>query len=124
MIKEVGAGISGTLARRLFDAGIQIIDIAGAGGTSWAAVEAARAPDPHTRAVAAAFRDWGIPTAQAITQVRATCPHATIIASGGIRTGIDAGKAIRLGADLVGQAAGVLQAAIDGPDATSHISRC
>jgi isopentenyl-diphosphate delta-isomerase len=116
IVKEVGFGISGSLARRLWDAGIRIIDVAGAGGTSWAAVEARRAPEERGRRIAETFRDWGIPTAKAVLGVRAACPDATVIASGGIRTGLDAAKAIRLGADLVGQAAGVLSAALASED--------
>ena len=117
IVKEVGSGISGRLAKRLFDAGVRIIDVAGAGGTSWAAVEGARAPNERLRAVAETFRDWGIPTARAILDVRAACADAVLIASGGIRTGLDAAKAIRLGADIVGQAAGVLPAALSSADA-------
>jgi isopentenyl-diphosphate Delta-isomerase len=120
VVKEVGNGISGRLARRLVDAGVSVIDIAGAGGTSWAAVEGARADNPHMRAVAAAFHDWGIPTAVALEDVRAACPTTPLIASGGIKNGVDAAKAIRLGADIVGQAAGVLAAAIEGPQAVSN----
>ncbi len=115
--KEVGAGISPGVAQRLLDAGVSIIDVAGAGGTSWAAVEAERTRDPQRRAIAQAFAGWGIPSAQAIAAVRRACPGAHLIASGGIRDGIDAAKAIRLGADLVGQAAGVLDAALIGPQA-------
>ena len=114
VVKEVGCGISGALAARLIEAGVSIIDVAGAGGTSWAAVEASRAESPRDRAVATTFRDWGIPTAEAIVFVRAACPEATVIGSGGLRTGIDAAKAIRLGADLAGFAAGILPSALDG----------
>lgn len=117
IVKEVGFGISGRLARRLWSAGVRIIDVAGLGGTSWAAVEAGRAPDERQRAIAEAFRDWGIPTARALADVRAACPDALVIASGGIRNGLDAAKAIRLGAGLAGQAAGVLRAALDSPEA-------
>jgi isopentenyl-diphosphate delta-isomerase len=109
--KEVGSGISGRLARLLVDAGVAVIDVAGAGGTSWASVEAERATDHRQASVARAFASWGQPTAQAIADVRKACPQATIIGSGGIRDGIDVAKAIRLGADVVGQAAGVLEAA-------------
>lgn len=123
VVKEVGNGISGATARRLVDAGVAVIDVAGAGGTSWAAVEGARAPDPAQKAIAAAFHDWGIPTATAIADVRRACADTSIIASGGIRDGVDAAKAIRLGADLVGQAAGVLAAAIAGPEAiVAHVN--
>ena len=117
IVKEVGAGISAAIARRLWDVGVRVIDVAGAGGTSWAAVEAERAPDDSARAIASAFRDWGIPTATAIAEARAACPSATLIASGGIVDGVDVAKAIRLGADLAGIAAGVLGAALDGPAA-------
>lgn len=117
IVKEVGSGISGPLANRLWEAGVRIIDVAGAGGTSWAAVEAGRAPNERLRAVAETFRDWGIPTARAIVDVRAACGEAILIASGGIRTGLDAAKAIRLGADIVGQASGVLPAALAGAEA-------
>lgn len=111
VVKEVGAGISGTLARRLVDAGVAAIDVAGAGGTSWAAIEAERTVDPRARAAALLFSDWGIPTAQAIADARAACPDAVVIGSGGVRNGLDAARAIRLGADLVGQAAAGLPAA-------------
>jgi len=116
-VKEVGAGISAAIARRFVDAGITLIDVAGAGGTSWAAVEAARTEDPDQAALANAFVDWGIPTAEAVGEVRAACPEATIIASGGIKSGIEIAKAVRLGADLAGMAAGVLEAANESPEA-------
>ena len=107
--------------RRTVDAGVAAIDVAGAGGTSWAAVEAARAADASQQAVAEAFADWGIPTAQALLAVRDACPNTPLIASGGIRDGVEAAKAICLGADLVGQAAGVLQAAMHSSEAVvSH----
>ena len=115
-VKEVGAGISGALAKRLLDSGVTIIDVAGAGGTNWAAVEAARMDDPQKARLANAFSDWGIPTALAVAEARAACPRATIVASGGIRTGIDIAKALRLGADMAGQAAGLLQAANTSAD--------
>lgn len=117
VVKEVGAGISGELARRLIDEGVSAIDVAGAGGTSWAAVEAGRITDPSRAAIARAFSDWGRPTAEAIVDVRGACPDAFVIGSGGIRDGIDCAKAIRLGANIVGQAAGALAAAIQSPEA-------
>jgi isopentenyl-diphosphate delta-isomerase len=114
---EVGSGLSGAVARRLWDAGVRVLDVAGAGGTSWAAVEAERATNARQAAVARAFADWGLPTARAIGEVRAACPEAVVIGSGGIRDGLDAAKAIRLGADLVGQAGGLLEAATRSPEA-------
>jgi isopentenyl-diphosphate Delta-isomerase len=117
VVKEVGSGISGQLAARLMQAGVAVIDVAGAGGTSWAAVEGARARTEADRAVAAAFADWGIPTAQSIVAVRAAAPDAVVIGSGGIRDGVDAARAIRLGADLAGQAASLLEPALASADA-------
>lgn len=114
IVKEVGAGISGAIARRLWDCGIRIIDVAGVGGTSWAAVEAERQSDARAREIAAPFRDWGIPTARAVIDVRAACPSATVIASGGLKNGLDVAKSIRLGADLAGFAGGILAAALEG----------
>jgi len=109
IVKEVGAGLSAQVAVALANAGVQVIDVAGLGGTSWAAVEAERALRPADREVAMAFASWGIPTAASLAMVRAALPDTTLIASGGIRNGVDAAKAICLGADLVGQAAGVLR---------------
>lgn len=111
VVKETGAGISAATARRLFAMGVAAVDVAGAGGSNWATVEGERATDPGDKAHAAAFADWGISTARAIAEVRAACPTGLVIGSGGIRNGVDAAKAIRLGADMVGQAAGVLAAA-------------
>lgn len=117
VVKEVGAGISPQVAQRLAEAGVSMIDIAGAGGTSWAAVEGERASSAQQRAVAMAFADWGIPTDEALCAVRAALPTMPLIASGGIRDGIDAAKALRLGADIVGQAAAVLTSALHSADA-------
>jgi isopentenyl-diphosphate delta-isomerase len=116
VVKEVGAGLSGRMAQRLWNAGVRVLDVAGSGGTSWAAVESERADNAKTRSIGAAFRDWGIPTAIAIRDVRRACPEAVVIASGGIRDGVDVARAIRLGANLTAQAAGVLAAAVAGTD--------
>ncbi len=123
VVKEVGAGISARLARQLIDAGVSVIDVAGAGGTSWAAVESQRSMTSQQAAIGTAFAEWGIPTALAIAEVRKACPEAVIIGSGGIRNGIDAAKAIRLGANVVGQAAGILKAATTSAEAViEHLS--
>ncbi|WP_426042049.1 type 2 isopentenyl-diphosphate Delta-isomerase [Brevundimonas sp. TWP2-3-4b1] len=117
VVKETGAGLSAATARRLSDMGVAALDVAGAGGANWGLIEGERATDPADKTHALAFADWGIPTAVAIAQVRAACPDIVLIGSGGVRDGLDAAKAIRLGADLVGQAAGVLQAATVSADA-------
>ncbi len=113
LVKEVGWGISAKVARWLADAGVAAVDVAGAGGTSWSAVEHFRAPDEHWSRLASDFADWGIPTADALIQVRAAVPELPIIASGGIRTGIDVAKALALGADLAGMASPFLKAAVE-----------
>ncbi|WP_027681811.1 type 2 isopentenyl-diphosphate Delta-isomerase [Rhizobium leguminosarum] len=109
--KEVGSGLSASVACALVEAGVAVIDVAGAGGTSWAAVEGERARGTADRAVAMAFADWGIPTPASVKAVRRALPRVKLIASGGIRDGVDVAKAIRLGADIAGQATGVLGAA-------------
>jgi isopentenyl-diphosphate delta-isomerase len=117
--KEIGCGISGPIARRLVEAGVAAIDVAGAGGTSWALVESERALSERDRAVARSFAGWGIPTAHAIRDVRAHCTDTPLIGSGGIKDGITAAKAIRLGADLVGIAAGTLEPALISAEAVA-----
>ncbi|CAN5159510.1 type 2 isopentenyl-diphosphate Delta-isomerase [soil metagenome] len=111
VVKETGAGISAATAWRLVEMGVAAIDVAGAGGANWGLIEGERAVDPADKSHALAFADWGIPTARAIAEVRAACPGIVLIGSGGVRNGLDAAKAIRLGADIVGQAGGVLEAA-------------
>ena len=111
VVKETGAGLSASTAKRLADMGVAAIDVAGAGGSNWALVEGERSGDEAGKAHAAAFADWGIPTARAIVEARAACPRTLIIGSGGVRDGVDVARAIRLGADMAGQAAGVLAAA-------------
>ncbi len=111
--KEVGNGIGAADARRLYECGVQVIDVAGAGGTSWSEVEKYRQPNEQGVRVASAFGDWGIPTTECIRQVRAALPEATIIGSGGVRSGVDIAKAIALGADLAGTAKPALASAID-----------
>jgi len=111
VVKEVGWGIGPTTARQLADAGVAAIDVAGAGGTSWSQVEMHRAPDAYRRRLAAAFADWGIPTAESLRYVRAAAPEVQVFASGGLRTGVDAAKALALGATLAGFAGPLLRAA-------------
>ncbi len=109
--KEVGWGISEGTAKLLSDCGVQAIDVAGAGGTSWSQVEMHRAPDEFTRQLAATFVGWGIPTAESILNVKKSTPDMTIFASGGIKDGLDIAKCIALGATLGGMAGNFLKAA-------------
>lgn len=109
--KEVGNGISAAMAKRLLEVGVAAVDVAGAGGTSWARVESERATDVRQRRLGNTFADWGIPTAECITQIRALPQSMPLIASGGLRHGLHAAKAIALGADLAGLALPFLQAA-------------
>ncbi len=109
--KEVGWGISEKAARLLVDAGVAAIDVAGAGGTSWAMVEKFRHQNESLARVAGAFRGWGIPTAESIEAVRRVAPHLTVFASGGLRSGVDIAKCIALGASLGGMAGPFLKAA-------------
>ena len=115
-VREVGFGLSAATARRLIDAGITLLDCAGAGGTSWAKVEARVASDPRTRRLGEAFGEWGIPTADSVRAVRAVSDHVDIIATGGLRSGLDLAKAIALGADLGAMARPFLLAAERGDE--------
>jgi isopentenyl-diphosphate delta-isomerase len=109
--KEVGWGISQRTARVLSDCGVSAIDVAGAGGTSWSQVEMHRAPDEFTRALAATYVGWGIPTADSILNVRKAAPGMTIFASGGLKDGLDIAKSVALGATIGGMAGQFLKAA-------------
>ncbi|PHJ56880.1 isopentenyl pyrophosphate isomerase [Nostoc linckia z18] len=109
--KEVGNGISSSVAIQLVEAGVAAIDVAGAGGTSWAKVEAARSNNSRQRHLGQIFAEWGIPTAECIASIRKYLLEVPLIASGGLTNGLEAAKAIALGADLVGLAWAFLQAA-------------
>jgi isopentenyl-diphosphate delta-isomerase len=109
--KEVGWGISEQAAKSLINAGVAAIDVAGAGGTSWSQVEMYRAKSPSQARLAAAFRDWGNPTAQSVLNVRNVDQDIPLIASGGVRTGVDIAKCIALGANIGGMASPFLKAA-------------
>jgi isopentenyl-diphosphate Delta-isomerase len=118
LLKEVGHGIGASAVAELMgpsgEPPVAAIDVAGAGGTSWSRVEQLvrygelRYPD---------LADWGIPTARAIVEVREALPTIPLVASGGIRTGMDAAKALALGADVVAVARPLLSAAIESSDA-------
>ena len=110
-VKEVGWGIDGATAKKLCDVGISFIDVAGAGGTSWSQVEKFRSKIPVKRIAADAFSEWGIPTVDCITSVRDHIENQPIVASGGVKTGVDAAKAIALGSDIVGVGRSILKEA-------------
>ncbi|MBN1203059.1 MAG: type 2 isopentenyl-diphosphate Delta-isomerase [Anaerolineae bacterium] len=119
--KEVGWGISPQAARQLAEAGVSAIDVAGAGGTSWSEVEYHRAPTAAHARVARSFADWGIPTADSIRYVCEAAPDMPVIASGGLRDGVDIAKCIALGADLGGMAGPFLKAAAESLDAVRQL---
>lgn len=110
-VKEVGWGIDGEAAEQLAHAGISFIDVAGAGGTSWSQVEKFRSKDPVRREAAEAFSEWGIPTTDSLRMVLEKADGRPVVASGGMRTGLDGAKAIALGASLVGFGRSILKEA-------------
>jgi len=120
--KEVGWGLSAQAARQLADTGVAAIDVAGAGGTSWSQVEMYRANDEISRRVASHFREWGIPTAESLLTTRQATPELPLIASGGLRHGLDVAKAIALGATLTGLAGPFLQAATASAQAVMDLT--
>ncbi|MEH2404921.1 type 2 isopentenyl-diphosphate Delta-isomerase [Nostoc sp.] len=120
--KEVGNGISAAIAEKLIAAGVAAIDVAGAGGTSWAKVESERAENPLQRRLGRTFADWGLPTAECITTIRAIAPYVPLIASGGLRHGLDVAAAIALGADIAGLAMPFLQAAATSETAVAELA--
>ena len=112
--KETGCGLGAHAVKKLAKAGVRHVDVSGAGGTSWVAVEAARALG-DARTLGDAFREWGVPTAASVMISKRARPRfKTIIATGGVASGIDAAKAIALGADAAGIARPVLQALVAG----------
>ncbi|MDG2305599.1 MAG: type 2 isopentenyl-diphosphate Delta-isomerase [Candidatus Binatia bacterium] len=108
--KETGCGISRQVGERLAAAGVRHVDVSGAGGTSWVRIEALRAPKAER--LGALYRDWGVPTAASLLQLRST--KLQLIASGGIRSGLDVARALALGAQLAGTALPVYQAYQEG----------
>lgn len=119
--KEVGWGISPRIAKQLVNAGVAVIDVAGAGGTSWSQVEMHRAQDQKQARMAAQFINWGIPTADALAGVREALPDIPLIGSGGLRNGLDIAKCIALGADICALAGPFLKAAVESSDKVREI---
>lgn len=106
--KETGCGLSYAMGRLVAETGVRTVDTSGAGGTSWVAVEEHRAVDADWKSVANELWDWGIPTAASVVQLSGL--GLDIIATGGVRTGLDAARAVALGATAAGMAAQVLKA--------------
>ena len=114
--KEIGCGIAASTGRALADAGVEWIDTAGLGGTSWARIEAARKDDVPLGEL---FADWGVPTPDSI-RAMAAIDGVRVIGSGGIRSGLDAAKALAMGAEIVGLAQPFLGPAMESADAVVH----
>ncbi|MGC4092336.1 MAG: alpha-hydroxy-acid oxidizing protein [Polyangiaceae bacterium] len=110
--KETGCGLSTAVATRLRKAGVRHVDVSGAGGTSWVAVETHRASDGR-KALGEAFWEWGIPTAASVAAV-ARVGFDTVFATGGVRGGLDIAKAVVLGGSAGGIARPLLQALEQG----------
>jgi len=117
VVKEVGWGLSDGAARLLLSAGVSALDVAGAGGTSWSQVEYYRQTSASGREITAAFHEWGIPTEESIRMVRDVDVDIPLVASGGLKTGIDIAKCIALGADCGSLAGVMLRAAAESPEA-------
>jgi isopentenyl-diphosphate delta-isomerase len=114
VLKEVGHGLSTEVAVSVAGAGFAALDVAGAGGTSWAKVEEfVRYGEVRSSALV----EWGIPTSEALAEVRAALPEMPLVASGGIRSGMDAAKALVMGAQVVAVARPLLAPALESQEA-------
>lgn len=110
IVKETGCGLSAGTIRRIKDAGVEWVDTSGSGGTTWIGVETLRTPAAE-QTVGEMFWDWGVPTAVSVVAAKKT--QMRVIASGGLRNGLDCARAIALGADVAGMALPWLRAAHD-----------
>jgi isopentenyl-diphosphate delta-isomerase len=123
IVKEVGFGISEEVCQRLVDVGVRYVDVAGWGGTSWSVVEGRR--QDGRQSLGDLFGSWGIPTTESVKMcmrvVERSAEKVTVMASGGVRSGVDVAKALALGADLVGLAAPFGKAALESQEAVETV---
>ena len=117
IVKEVGAGIGPSTAKKLMDAGVSWIEVAGRGGTSWASIELARNQSQREQEIAAPFIDWGMDTVELLPAVHVACPTLNLIGSGGVRHGLDIARCIRLGAQMTALAQPFLAPALESTEA-------
>jgi isopentenyl-diphosphate delta-isomerase len=113
IVKEVGYGISASVAKKLQDVGVYGVDVAGAGSISWSSLESRRSSDIVVRNASNAFRDWGNPTVDCIKSIAEATKKIKIIASGGVKTGVDMAKSIVFGSDICGNASSFLEKIMD-----------
>lgn len=118
IVKETGSGISERTAKLLAECGVQTIDVSGLGGTHWGRIEGSRSGENSLlKNISTTFKNWGIPTVQSILNTKNSVPQSvSIYGSGGIRSGLDAAKAIALGCARVGYAKPALEAALQGQE--------
>lgn len=109
IVKEVGSGISYSVAKKLFNVGVNIVDVAGLGSISWPEIEGARSRDIVYKSATNFFDDWGIPTLECVTDIASQLPKMSVIASGGLRNGVDIAKTIACGASVCGMASSILR---------------
>jgi len=117
IVKEVGAGIGANCAKKLFDGGIQWVEIAGRGGTNWASIELARNQISQEKQIAEPFIDWGMDTVELLRSVSNSNPSLNLIGSGGVRNGLDVARCIRLGATVSALAQPFLAPALESTEA-------
>lgn len=118
VLKETGCGFSEKTLQRISEVGLAAIDVSGKGGTHWGRVEAARLDTKDIRhAAGQSFANWGLSTVESVVAAKSTPLKAQVWASGGVRTGLDAAKLLALGADMVGLAQPILEAALKGEEA-------
>lgn len=114
LVKETGCGIGPEVVAQLAEAGVKAVDVSGLGGTSWPRVEQLRAKSAESKALGEMLSEWGIPTAACVAAARKAAPDLQLVASGGIRSGLDAAKALALGADVAGLALPLVRAHQNG----------